>query len=95
MKNSLYFLLSISAAIALNMGSPATAQAQWIFKRDGVNSQKKVKKSRKQLLIENAKISAELDSLKNLLEAYKYNDSIRSEIIEILEENEDVKKDEL
>lgn len=77
----------------MNIGNPAIAHAQWFLKRAGVKSKKKVKNSRKQLLIENAKISAELDSLKTILEAYgarlRHDDSVRSEIIEIFEENED------
>lgn len=87
MKNNLFFLLTISAAAALNILSPATAEAQWIFKK-----RTETKKSRKQLLFDNKKMSSELDSLKALIVEYeariRHDDSVRSEIIDIFEDNE-------
>lgn len=74
---------------AMDISAPSTASAQ-LFKRDTVAV--KLKKNKKQLKKENERLCSEIDSLKAVLETImetrRHEDSVRSELIGIFEENE-------
>lgn len=91
MKNINILLSSVFVAAAISAAAPPEASAQWFRKRDTTATQA-IRKTKKQLQKENDRMATEIDSLKCLLNDYisrqRHDDSVRSEIIDIFEENE-------
>ena len=92
MKNISFYLKYIIAALVISIIASNVAKAQLFRKKDTTATQV-LKKTKKQLLRDNERMSSEIDSLKTLLDEYisrqRHDDSVRSEIIDIFEENED------
>ena len=92
MKNISFYLKYIIAALVIFIIASNVAKAQLFRKKDTTTTQV-LKKTKKQLLRDNERMLSEIDSLKTLLDEYisrqRHDDSVRSEIIDIFEENED------
>ncbi len=91
MKNISFYLKYIIAALVISIIASNVAKAQLFRKKDTTATQV-LKKTKKQLLRDNERMSSDIDSLKTLLDEYisrqRHDDSVRSEIIDIFEENE-------